>query len=176
MATRSLEEYLDLPYAIALTRGEGEEPWLATVDELQGCEARGRTPEEAAHRVQEAMGAWLATALEQGRPVPEPRAAASGRLLVRMPRSLHAELTRAAAREGVSLNQFISSALSAAVGWRRGRGPAAEATEDAAPEDPAPAPPASTAGPPRSIQRLLLVDLVLVLIAVVVAGVLLATA
>jgi antitoxin HicB len=172
MATRSLEEYLDLPYAIALTRGEGDEPWLATVDELPGCEARGRGPEEAARRVQEAMGAWLATALEEGRPVPEPRAAASGRLLVRMPRSLHAELTRAAAREGVSLNQFISSALSAAVGWRRGPGPAAQAAED----DPPPAPPAASAGPPRTIQRLLLVDLVLVLIAVVVAGVLLATA
>lgn len=42
----------------------------------------------------------------------------SGRLLLRMPRTLHAELARAAEREGVSLNQFITSALSSTVGWR----------------------------------------------------------
>jgi hypothetical protein len=42
----------------------------------------------------------------------------SGRLLLRMPPSLHAELAREAEREGVSLNAFISSALSGAVHWR----------------------------------------------------------
>jgi hypothetical protein len=34
-----------------------------------------------------------------------------------MPAGLHGELARAADREGVSLNQFISSALAGAVGW-----------------------------------------------------------
>ena len=42
--------------------------------------------------------------------------APSGRLLLRMPRTLHAELARAAEREGTSLNQFITSALSRTVG------------------------------------------------------------
>src|SRR3954449_12908914 len=42
----------------------------------------------------------------------------SGKLLVRMPRTLHAELARAADAEGVSLNQFITGALTGAVGWR----------------------------------------------------------
>jgi HicB family len=36
-----------------------------------------------------------------------------------MPQSLHAELSRAAEREEVSLNQLITSALASAVGWRR---------------------------------------------------------
>jgi hypothetical protein len=35
-----------------------------------------------------------------------------------MPRTLHAELTRASEREGVSLNQFITDVLAAAVVWR----------------------------------------------------------
>lgn len=39
----------------------------------------------------------------------------SGRLLLRMPRTLHAELARAAEREGTSLNQFITSALTRTV-------------------------------------------------------------
>ncbi len=42
----------------------------------------------------------------------------SGRLLVRMPKSLHAELARSAERDGTSLNAFIVGALSGAVGWR----------------------------------------------------------
>src|SRR5215210_442995 len=42
----------------------------------------------------------------------------SGRLLVRMPGTLHAELAREADREGVSLNAFIVAALSGAVAWR----------------------------------------------------------
>lgn len=45
----------------------------------------------------------------------------SGKLLVRMPRTLHAELARAADEEGVSLNQFITGALTGAVSWRAGR-------------------------------------------------------
>jgi HicB family len=42
----------------------------------------------------------------------------SGRLLLRMPQSLHSALARAAEREGVSLNQFIASTLADAVEWQ----------------------------------------------------------
>jgi hypothetical protein len=52
----------------------------------------------------------------------------SGRLLLRMPPSLHGELARAADTDGVSLNQFITSTLAAAIGARRsGSASAAEA-------------------------------------------------
>jgi hypothetical protein len=34
-----------------------------------------------------------------------------------MPRALHAELTRSAERDGISLNGFITSALAKTVGW-----------------------------------------------------------
>lgn len=44
----------------------------------------------------------------------------SGRLLLRMPEELHAELSRASERKGVSLNAFITSTLATAVGWRNG--------------------------------------------------------
>ena len=57
---------------------------------------------------------------ENGRPVsPSPKVAYSGRILVRMPETLHDELARAAESERVSLNQFITNALSAAIGWQR---------------------------------------------------------
>ena len=46
---------------------------------------------------------------------PKP-ATPSGRLLLRMPPGLHAELARAAEREGTSLNGFITARLAEAVG------------------------------------------------------------
>jgi len=54
----------------------------------------------------------------------------SGRLLVRMPQSLHAELARVAEREGVSLNALITGALASAVGWRDGAVDGLETTDD----------------------------------------------
>jgi RNA polymerase sigma-B factor len=47
-----------------------------------------------------------------------PRAARSGRLLLRLPQTLHSELAAAAEREGVPLNTFIAGTLAGAVGWQ----------------------------------------------------------
>jgi RNA polymerase sigma-B factor len=41
----------------------------------------------------------------------------SGRLMLRMPQSLHAELAEAAEREEVSLNQFITNTLASSLRW-----------------------------------------------------------
>jgi hypothetical protein len=42
----------------------------------------------------------------------------SGRVLVRMPISLHENLSRIAQGEGVSMNQFICGVLAVAIDWR----------------------------------------------------------
>jgi predicted RNase H-like HicB family nuclease len=110
-----VEDLLELPYAIALARvGEG---WRARVEELDGCEATGATPQEAAGAVRAAMADWFGAALAEDRPVPPPRAAAkhSGRLLVRMPPALHAELARRAEGERMSMNALIVGILGGAV-------------------------------------------------------------
>jgi hypothetical protein len=49
---------------------------------------------------------------------PRPTPSHSGKLLVRMPATLHDELAHAAEREGVSLNQLITGVLASSVGWR----------------------------------------------------------
>ena len=103
---------------MTLVHDEGE--WLATIDALPGCTARGATPDDAMARASEAMAGWLVTAKREGRDVPEPKTSQShsGRLLLRMPQTLHAELARTAERENVSLNQFITDALAGSLGWR----------------------------------------------------------
>jgi len=98
----------------------GDEAWLASVDALPGCVARGATPDEAVERASLAVAEWTETAKREGRDVPEPKSlqSHSGRLLLRMPQTLHAELSRAAEREKVSLNQFITDVLAGSLGWR----------------------------------------------------------
>ena len=114
---------VELPYPVTLVQdrdGDGGD-WVATVDALAGCTARGDTPQDALDAVSETMTAWLEAAAREGREVPEPKSVQShsGRLLLRMPQTLHAELSRVAERENVSLNQFITSVLAGAVGWGR---------------------------------------------------------
>jgi predicted HicB family RNase H-like nuclease len=119
-----VDRLLALPYHIVIVRDESEgqkEPWLARVEELPGCEARDKTADGAAHAISKAMADWLATALENGTPVPEPRRTPShsGRLLLRIPQGLHGELAHKADREEVSLNGLITGMLAGAVGWQR---------------------------------------------------------
>jgi RNA polymerase sigma-B factor len=163
----SVTPYLDRPYHIVLVRDD--EGWVAQVEELPGCEARADTADEATHAIHGAMEAWIADALEHGREVPEPRGAASysGRLMLRMPHSLHAELARAAERDEVSLNQFITSSLASVVGWRRMNG---EVQAEPLPE------PAEQAAPARGRRRLLLLNAVLLGIVGIAAVVLLVVA
>jgi predicted RNase H-like HicB family nuclease len=47
--------------------------YVADIPDLEACSAFGSTAEEAVAEVQKARGAWLASAREEGRPIPEPR-------------------------------------------------------------------------------------------------------
>jgi predicted HicB family RNase H-like nuclease len=120
----SLAEDALASYRISLSRsGEGPDTsWLAEVEGLPSCSRRAATPDEAAQQAWAAVEELTAPARKAGRPAPEPKTAArhSGKLLVRMPATLHDELARAAEAEGVSLNQLITGALASAVEWRSG--------------------------------------------------------
>jgi antitoxin HicB len=120
---KTVEQYLELPYHVHVGRDDegADGAWAARVEELPECTATGTTPEEAVARARGLMATWIQEALDARKTIPQPRPdpASSGRLLVRMPRTLHAELARAAETEGISLNQLINGVLSAGVGWRR---------------------------------------------------------
>jgi antitoxin HicB len=149
-------------YAMVLTHAaNGDGPvWTATIEELPGCTAHGPTPEEAAAGARSAVQRWLDDAQAAGRDIPPPGAAAnhSGKLLVRMPRSLHAELTRASEREGTSLNAYIVAALASAVAWRHDRTGA----------EPSP--------PPSGLSRALVANLVVLALIAIIAVALLVSA
>ena len=82
----------------------------------------GKTPEKALENLEEVQAAWIEDCLERGDPIPMPEAEErlpSGKWVQRVPRSLHRDLIRLAKREKVSLNQFVTSILSEAVGARK---------------------------------------------------------
>ena len=82
------------------------------------------------------------------------KATPSGRLLLRMPAALHAELAQWAEREGVSLNQFITKALQSRIGW------GTEGEDDATS--------ASHGAPARADERTRLIAIALVANAIVI--------
>jgi RNA polymerase sigma-B factor len=159
-----------LPYHVTVKPGgEGQESrWIASVDELTGCEAGGETPDQAVENLRAAMEGWLSAAAEEPRVIPPPRrggsrrkraSTPSGRFLVRMPSDLHEELTRAAEREQVSLNRFVTSQLAAAVS----SGPT-PAVGEVSPAGGAPTP-----EPKRSFRMLLAANLLIVVLAAAAA-------
>jgi antitoxin HicB len=168
-ATRATDATDAHSYPIQLARRSngGGTIWVAAVEELPGCEASATTPAAAAAAAEAAIEGWLRAAAADGREIPPPGAAAahSGRLLVRMPRSLHGDLVRASEREGTSLNSYIVAALSAAVGWRREGAPR---TDEAAAVAPAPS------DSPALARALLVNVIVLAIVALVAVGLLLA--
>jgi antitoxin HicB len=116
---RRIIELLKLPYRKVI-RGDAADGFLAEVPELPGCMTDGETAAEALQNLSEAMAAWFESALEHGDPIPEPwdpdARQFSGRLLVRMPRSLHRRLAERAEEEGVSLNQLAVAAIAEQLG------------------------------------------------------------
>jgi len=117
---KTLEYYMDLPYAIEVMRDSDEENpgWVAKIKELPGCLTKADTFEELEGMIRDAMHSWLEVALEDGIPITEPRLEEnySGKFVVRLPRSLHRELVEQSEQEGVSLNTWVIHILAKSVG------------------------------------------------------------
>jgi antitoxin HicB len=114
MADKDFEYYLSLPYKIVLYPSP-EGGYAIEIPELPGCLSQGQTVEEAMFMIEDAKRAWIDIALQDGEFIPEPDSINnySGKLNIRIPKSLHKSLAERAKQEKVSLNQFILHKLSA---------------------------------------------------------------
>jgi antitoxin HicB len=112
----TVKEYMELPYNIniQLIEDEGGKYFVANIVELPGCHADGETEAEAIASLKEAMELWLEVALEHNDNIPEPKTVNdySGKFLVRIPKTLHRQLSQKAEEEGISLNQYALYKLS----------------------------------------------------------------
>jgi predicted RNase H-like HicB family nuclease len=92
--------------------------YIAEILEFPGCLSHGETPAEAYANLERAAEAWLTEWLSLGREAPRPLSnnETSGRFALRLPKSLYIRASKAAARESVSLNQYIANAVAERVG------------------------------------------------------------
>lgn len=59
-------------YPIAIEPGTAETAWGVVVPDLPGCFSAGDTLDEAVANAEEAVAAWLDSALDEGQQVPQP--------------------------------------------------------------------------------------------------------
>lgn len=118
---RSAAELSRLPWSRTVAADENG-VYVAAVPELEGCLAEGDTAEEALTTLGEVLEEWLEIAVEDEVDIPSPRRLDdtdfSGRFSVRVPRSLHRDLSEWAAQEDASLNQLLVTILTQAATQR----------------------------------------------------------
>jgi antitoxin HicB len=110
----SLEDLKTASYPVKLYFDERDSVYIAEFLDLPGCSGQGGTVQEAYKRAQEAKEEWIEASLENHLPIPKPSQPQehSGRILLRLPSSLHTMLADRAQIDGVSLNQYIVHLLS----------------------------------------------------------------
>jgi antitoxin HicB len=106
-----INKYMKLKYRIEMIPGKEEGGFVAIIPDLPGCISQGENEVEALKMIEEAKAVWIKATLECGKEVPIPRDRFSGKLNIRIPKTLHQRLTLESEREGVSLNQEIIVAL-----------------------------------------------------------------
>ena len=110
-------DYLREPYArIVIPTENGG--FHAEILEFPGCYAQGETAEEAYSNLERTAEAWIRAGMNQGQEIPRPSSSVgfSGKVSLRLPKSIHRQAARMAERDGASLNQFLVSAVAARVG------------------------------------------------------------
>jgi predicted RNase H-like HicB family nuclease len=113
----SIQDILNKPYARILIR-DNDGTYTAEILEFPGCFAEGDTPDEAISDLDKAAASWIEAASEQNEDIPEPLAnyGYSGKINLRLPKSIHKQAARFAQKDDISLNQFFMSAIAARVG------------------------------------------------------------
>jgi predicted RNase H-like HicB family nuclease len=114
---KAAKEYLKEPYSRVLVP-EADGTYSADVLEFPGCFAEGRTPDEAYANLEKVAESWIEAALEQGQEIPAPIEAHdfSGRIALRIPKSIHKQAAKFAEMDNTSLNQFFLTSVAARVG------------------------------------------------------------
>ena len=120
-APKPLEYYLNLQYPF-VAHADPDGGYVVVFPDLPGCLTQAEKLEEIPEMAEDARTGWIETEYEEGHNIPEPSYQEySGKFNVRLPKSLHRSLVDAAARDGVSLNQYVVMLLSRGTSTRAGR-------------------------------------------------------
>jgi predicted HicB family RNase H-like nuclease len=100
-------------YPISIKWSDEDEGFIAVVPGIHGLSAFGESPQQALVELKAAARAYFQSLKKSGRPMPTFAKAVpfSGQLRLRLPKSLHAELSLAAENDGISLNTYLITLL-----------------------------------------------------------------
>lgn len=112
---------MDNRYSFNIEWSEEDQEYVATCPAFPGLSAFGETEEEALREAKIALQGFIETCQAQNIPLPEPqiRETYSGQFRVRLPKSLHRQAADLAAKDEISLNQLVISAVEARVGAKQ---------------------------------------------------------
>ncbi len=101
-------------HAISIKWSDEDNGFIAAVPGIQGLSAFGKTREKALSELNVASEAYFKSLKKAGKQLPDEEKIIpySGQIRLRMPKSLHADLSDRAKDEGVSLNTHIVTLLS----------------------------------------------------------------
>jgi antitoxin HicB len=110
----------DYPFSIRHLAQEDGGGYLIEFPDLPGCMSDGETIDEAIDNGKDAVNAWIETAKEINRPIPNPGEleGQSGKWVQRVPKSIHLRLVNRAREEGVSLNTLVITMLAESLAGR----------------------------------------------------------
>lgn len=111
---KGLEYYMGLNYKIEIVKDETEGGYVLSIPELKGCLTCADSLEKGMELIKDAKKQWLIAALESGYEITEPDSLEdySGQFKLRLPKSLHKELSIKSKKEGISMNQYCLYLLS----------------------------------------------------------------
>lgn len=100
-----------MKYPIEVFWSDEDQGFIAIAPDLPGSSAWGETEAEAIKELHTVIELWIKATKKVGNPVPTASnpldLSYSGKFLMRVPKRLHAELSRSAKTQGVSLNQYV---------------------------------------------------------------------
>ncbi|MGX9431414.1 MULTISPECIES: type II toxin-antitoxin system HicB family antitoxin [Bradyrhizobium] len=113
-------EYLKRPYSRVVVP-ETDGTYRSEILEFPGCLATGDTAAQALANLEDVAASWLESVIAREQAVPEPleENEYSGKLVLRLAKSIHQKAAVAARRDGVSLNTFIANCVAEHVGSRK---------------------------------------------------------
>ncbi|HBI04987.1 MAG TPA: toxin-antitoxin system HicB family antitoxin [Paenibacillaceae bacterium] len=106
---------LDYTMVINKINEEGKTYYYGKIAELDGCHTTSDTIDELIKELEEVKKDYIEIKLKFGDTIPEPNDIPSGKIVLRMPKTLHWRLAGEAKQEGVSLNQYMIYKLSQSI-------------------------------------------------------------
>ena len=118
---KTIDEYMSLGYTIFIApyEDDNEIGYMGRIVEIPAIEVYSNSPEEVLEDIDDLKREWFMQAIEDGINIPLPKkqeeSEYSGRITLRLAKSMHKFLSERAEQEGISLNFYINTCIQSGI-------------------------------------------------------------